>query len=265
MPFDSGLNRRHFLHVLAGGATLAAGMRPSAAGEARIERLIAEAKGLPTVAQRIDFISGALRGTRYGAYTLIGGPRRPERFVVRDDAFDCVTYCETVLAAALAHDRGEYERSLRTIRYHNGVVTWRERNHYFFEWCQHNVENKTCRWVDMDGAVDLKKSVYWHRALGRRQFAMRVIPRATFLASRQLLAAGDIVGFVTLRPNLDYFHVGFVAFGADGELLLRHAARSRNRVIDERMDRFAAMNRVRYVTLVRPEDAKVVASVPRAG
>ena len=54
------------------------------------------------ISQRIDFISGALRGTRYQGYTLIGGPQRPEQFVVRDDAFDCVTFCETVLAAAIA-------------------------------------------------------------------------------------------------------------------------------------------------------------------
>ena len=37
--------------------------------------------------------------------------------------------------------------------------------------------------------------------------------------------SGDIVGFVTRRPNLDYFHIGFVAFGDDGDLLLRHASR----------------------------------------
>ena len=258
------LSRRQFLYVLTGGAALMAGVRPAAAGHARIERLIAQARDLPTVPQRIDFISAALRGTRYRDYTLIGGPRRPEKFVVRDDAFDCVTYCETVLAAALARDANEYEQSLRAIRYHNGVVSWRERNHYFFEWCQRNVENRTCRWLDMDGAVELKKTVYWHRALGRRNFAMRVIPRATFMANRQQLASGDIVGFVTQRPNLDYFHVGFVAFGPKDELLLRHAARSRYRVIDERMDRFVAFNRVRYVTVLRPEDGKA-AQATRAG
>jgi len=254
MPSDSGLSRRHILQILAGGAALAAGSRPVLAGDARIGRLIGEAKALPGIAQRIDFISRALRGTRYQEYTLIGGPRRAEQFVVRDDAFDCVTFCETVLAAATAHDIGEFESSLRAIRYHNGVVAWRERNHYFFEWGQHNVENKTCRAVPMDGAVDLIKTVYWHRELGRRRFAMRVIPRATFLANQRLLANGDIVGFVTQRPNLDYFHVGFVAFGGNGELLLRHASQSRHRVLDERMDHFLAQYRVRYVTLLRPQE-----------
>ncbi len=252
------LSRRELLRLLAGSAALAAGVRPGTAGEARIGRLIDAAKDLPTVAQRIDFISGALRGTRYQGYTLIGGPRRPEQFVVRDDAFDCVTFCETVLAAALAHDLEEFETGLREIRYRHGIVNWFERNHYFFEWGQHNVENKTCRWLAFAGAVELHKTVYWHRALGRRRFTMRVIPRAAFLANKSQLAAGDIVGFITRRPNLDYFHVGFIAFRGDGELLLRHASRSRRRVRDENMERFLGANRVRYVTLLRPvEPAKV--------
>ena len=252
VKIEAMISRRHMLHILAGSAALATGIEPAAAGEARIGRLIVDAKALPTVAQRIDFISGALLGTPYQGYTLIGGPRRPEQFVVRDDAFDCVTFCETVLAAALARDLGEFETRLREIRYRHGIVNWFERNHYFFEWGQYNVENKTCRWIAFAGAVELQKTVYWHWALGRRRFTISVIPRATFLANKPGLAAGDIVGFITRRPNLDYFHVGFIAFNGGGELLLRHASRSRGRVLDEGMERFLNANRVRYVTLLRP-------------
>ena len=236
-----------------------AGGRPSLSGEARIAALIGAALVLPSVAQRIDFIAAALRGTSYRSYTLIGGPRRAEKFVVRDDGFDCVTFCETVLAAATARDLGEFETNLKAIRYHNGVVAWRERNHYFFDWSQHNIDNKACRAIAMDGSVELQKSIFWHRELGRRRFSMTVIPRATLLANKDKLAAGDIIGFVTARQNLDYFHVGFVAFGKDGELLLRHASLSRHRVLDERMDRFCAVNRVHYVTLLRAEEPAVAA------
>ncbi len=260
---DSALNRRTFL-ALAGGACLAGA--PSAyAGEARIDRLIGEARAYGQISQRIDFISRALRGTNYRGYTLIGGPHRAEKFVVRDDAFDCVTFCETVLAAAIAREPGEFEPALRTIRYHNGDVAWRERNHYFFEWSQHNVENKTCRPIVMDGSVELDKTVFWHKELGKRRFAMTVIPRDTFLANRKMLANGDIVGFVTQRPNLDYFHIGFVAFGGRDELLLRHASQSHHRVLDERMDTFAAANHVRYVTLLRPEEPAGAVAVKKDG
>jgi hypothetical protein len=259
MPFDLTVSRRSLLQAIAGGAALATGLRPGFAAQSRIGRLIDEARGKSPISQRIDYISGALRGTRYQGYTLIGGPQRAEQFVVRDDAFDCVTFCETVLAAAIASDRGEFDAALRTIRYHDGIVTWRERNHYFFEWSRHNIENKICRAIVMDGSIEIEKSVYWHRSLGRRRFSMTVIPRAVFLANRQALANGDIVGFITQRPNLDYFHVGFIAFDGRGELLLRHASQSRHRVLDERMDRFVAVNRVRYVTLLRPQEPRAVA------
>jgi hypothetical protein len=249
-------SRRGVLLSLVAGAAVIAGLRPAAADKTQhIEALIRAARDLDRVSQRIAYISAQLRGTRYLAYSLIGGPKRPERFVVRDDGFDCVTYCETVLAAARVRNLDEFEAALRNIRYHDGVVEWRERNHYFFEWGEHNIENGFCDYLHMDGEVEITKSVYWHRELGKRQFRMTVIPRKIFLANRDKLVDGDIVGFVTRRQNLDYFHIGFIIFGSKGELLLRHAARSRRRVLDERMDRFCAINRVSYVTLLRPRES----------
>ena len=251
-------DRRDILCFLGGGALLAAGLDHARAAETRIGRLIIEAQSKGSIAEKIDFISGALRGTRYLGYTLIGGPQRPEQFVVRDDGFDCVTFCETVLAAARAGSHDRFNSILKAIRYHDGVVSWRERNHYFFEWSEHNIQNRMFRPLTMDGSVKIEKAVYWHRALGPRHFSMTVIPHTVFLANRHMLANGDIVGFVTRRPYLDYFHVGFVAFGRNGEFLLRHASLSHGRVIDEHMERFVAANRVGYVTLLRPEDPKTV-------
>ena len=256
MASDPGVNRRSAICLLAGAVM--GGAYPAGAAENRIGLLIEEARGKGKVSQRIDFISGALRGTPYVGYTLIGGPSRPEKFVVREDAFDCVTFCETVLAAAIASDRSQFDAVLRNVRYHNGTVAWRERNHYFFEWCQRNVENNTCRWVRLDGAVDIKKTVNSQPGLGKRQFAMSVIPTAAFLASSKL-ERGDIVGFVSRRPDLDYFHTGFITFDKIGVLLLRHASQSRHRVLDERMDRFVSANGVRYVTLVRPQEPRAIA------
>jgi hypothetical protein len=82
---------------------------------------------------------------------------------------------------------------------------------------------------------------------------MSATPSAALLANKEALAPGDIIGFVTRRPNLDYFHTGLIAFDDKGTLLLRHASLSKHRVLDERMDRFVVQNHVRYVTLLRPE------------
>ncbi len=251
---DSVSTRRDLLRLIAGSAGLMVGAHPVLADERRIGKLITQARKYPIISQRIGFISGALRGTHYRADTLIGGPHRPEKFVVRDDAFDCVTFCETVLAAAMVRAPGEFDTVLRDIRYHNGVVEWRERNHYFFQWCQHNVDNGLCRWVTMDGAVELHKRVDTQVGLSPRRFDMHVIPQTILLANKPLLQTGDVIGFVSRRPNLDYFHAGLVAFAPDGALLLRHAAESRGRVLDQRLDHFLARWRVRYVTLLRPQD-----------
>src|SRR3954469_5828283 len=124
-------NRRNLLRLAPGLPLLGFAAPAFAARAAVIERLIAEAKSLPYISQRMDYISGKLLGIRYQANTLVGTPDSPERFVVRDDAFDCVTYCEVVLAAAMARDMGEFETSLRRIRYDHGRVQYDQRNHYW--------------------------------------------------------------------------------------------------------------------------------------
>jgi hypothetical protein len=85
---------------------------------------------------------------------------------------------------------------------------------------------------------------------------MRVIPRAVFLANKGALMDGDIVGFVSRQPELDYFHTGFVTLARDKALLLRHASETHRRVVDEAMERFLAQYGVRYVTVLRPQEPK---------
>jgi len=254
---DSMKSRRDLLRLITGGAALALA-KPALAGERRIDRLILQARVYPTVSERMNFISAALRGSRYRGHTLIGGPHRSEKFVVRDDVFDCVTYLETVLAAAEARAPAQYEDLLRKIRYHNGVVAWRERNHYFFDWCQRNVDNGLCRWLAMPGQIDIRKTCTSQRGLGPRRFVMSVIPRAVFLKNKPLLRTGDIIGFVSHRADLDYFHAGMIAFDNKGVVLLRHASERGHRVLDEPVTRFLARWRVSYVTLVRPLGRKTV-------
>jgi hypothetical protein len=255
------LTRRHMLRLLAGGAALAVGGPAAKAEPARIARLIEAAQALPTIGQRIDFISRALLGTHYRGYTLIGGPRKAERFVTRDDVFDCVTYCEAVLAAARVHKGDAYEATLRQIRYHDGAVAWRERNHYFAQWCANNIANEICAPVAMPGSESIAKTLNYMPALGARRMALAAIPRASLLANKQLLATGDIIGFLSERARLDYFHVGFVVVAPDGDLWLRHAARSRGRVLDEPLGRFLSVNRVKAVTVLRAREPKAVTAV----
>jgi len=244
--------RRQFLQLLAVPPLLAAGVSDAWAAKAiLIERLIGEARALPSVSERMDFISRKLLGIRYQADTLIGSPKQPERFVVRDDAFDCVTFCEVVLAAAIARDRAEFETSLRRIRYDHGNVQYNQRNHYFADWCKRNIDNGICRPVKIEPSIVIDKTLTWHREFGRHPVSFVAIAKETLLANANLLAPGDIIGFASRRVGLDYYHTGLVAFGRTGELLLRNASQSRGRVVEDKMAAFVGVNPVKYVTLLR--------------
>jgi hypothetical protein len=254
--------RRQFLRLLAGSPLLAAGgdfalaakidgAKSGGAKTALIERLIGQAKGLPNVSERIDFISRKLLGIRYQANTLIGGPKHPEKFVVRDDAFDCVTFCEVVLAAAIARDMAEFETSLRRIRYDHGNVQYDQRNHYFADWCKRNIDNGICRPVAIEPSIVIDKTLTWHREFGKHPVSISAIAKETLLENAKLLAPGDIIGFTSRRAGLDYYHTGLVAFGKTGELLLRNASQSRGSVVEDKMAAFVSVNPVKYVTLLR--------------
>lgn len=253
---DSSLNRRAFLTGAACAALAAWAPRAVDASERLIAGLITQSQKYPSVSQRIDVISHALLGHRYQADTLIGGPRKAEVFVARDDRFDCVTFCETVLAAARAHDLPSFEAELRAIRYRGGVVEWRTRNHDFAAWCDRNVAGGLCRPVAVGEATEIKKTLTIPSALGRRDYVIAGIPSKSLLAGKSELKRGDIIGFVSRRSWLDYFHTGFVTFGGKGELMLRNASQSRGRVIDQSMKGFLAANGVRFVTVLRPQDVE---------
>ena len=259
---DRVTTRRKILRLIVCSPLLAGGSRTAfAAKAAAVERLIEQARALPTVSQRIDFISGKLIGVRYQAETLIGSPKQPERFVVRDDAFDCVTFCEVVLAAAIARDFGEFETLLRRIRYDRGNVQYDQRNHYFADWCKRNIENGICKPVAIEPSVVIDKTVTWHREFGRHPVSIVAVSKETLLQKSRLLAPGDIIGFTSRRSDLDFFHTGIVAFGKGGELLLRNASQSRGRVMDDKMTTFVTVNPVTYVTLLRAaENTPVVES-----
>jgi len=250
-PMQSVIHRRGLLRLAAGLPMLAVAGPAFAARTALIERLIAESRPLPRVSQRMDYISGKLLGIRYQANTLIGSPDYPEKFVVRDDAFDCVTYCEVVLAAAIAQSMSEFETALRRVRYDHGRVQYDQRNHYWADWCQRNVANGICRPVMIEPSVTFDKMLTWHGEFGRHPVSITAVTKATMMDNARLLAPGDIIGFTSGRAGLDYYHTGLVAFGRNGELLLRNASQHRGRVVEERMVEFAAINPVHYVTLLR--------------
>ena len=112
---------------------------------------LGHAAGLPTrkwyersrdlsTAGRVEEVSRGLLSVPYGGDPLGEGPgaRYDQDPLLRDDAFDCTTYVETVLAGALASSAEEVEALLTRIRYHAGRVDYRLRNHFTsLDWIPH--------------------------------------------------------------------------------------------------------------------------------
>src|SRR5689334_5681087 len=170
------------LQLLAGAPFFAAGLHADAR-EPGMARLIKHARERETVSQRIDFIARSFLGTRYQAHTLIGGPRSKEQFVLRDDAFDCVTYCEAVLAGAIARGVSEYPDILRLIRYANNEVRWSERNHDFAQWNRNALDKKICRPVTIPPETTIEKALS-DGGLGKRRYRFAAVSTPVMLANR---------------------------------------------------------------------------------
>jgi hypothetical protein len=247
----SALSRRALLTAAAGGAAYLA--RPGFALEPRLPRLIEQARAFGAIGERMAFLSRALLGAGYIVDPLGGGPYRHERLVTREDGYDCVTFCETVLAAARARTPDEFAPELRKIRYRNGEVDWFARNHYFADWMSNNAANGICQTLALPGAVHVRKILNSMPSLPVATVDFIANPTARVFAHADLLAEGDIVAFVSQRAGLDVFHSGMIVRGAGG-LLLRHASKSQGRVLDQPLARFCAFNGVRAITVSRPQE-----------
>ena len=208
------------------------------------------------VALRMESISRQFLGRPYVTNPLIGSADTPEIFVAGFDGirsgFDCVTYVETVVARAYAHNSKDYASFLRRLRYESGRVDWKHRNHYMTNWIRNNAR---------DGLV---KQVHFGRAATTKQRLLNVVPglppkkqRFSCLPKRQFgkaaagVQSGDLIFFASTRPHLDVYHCGVVI--RDGErLLMRHATRSQGGVVEQELSTFLKANRMAGVILARP-------------
>ncbi|MFC1889276.1 N-acetylmuramoyl-L-alanine amidase-like domain-containing protein, partial [Thermodesulfobacteriota bacterium] len=96
-----------------------------------------------------------------------------------------------------------------------------------------------------------------HRTLSEMQdlppkvVSFSFLPRRGVNDFRPRIESGDLVFFVSTRETLDVFHTGILVWGGTG-LVLRHASRSRGRVIEEELAAFLAENHMAGVIVVRP-------------
>jgi hypothetical protein len=198
-----------------------------------VARLLSSVAAVADLPGRLEVVSEALLGRPYVVGSLVGGPAEPERLVTRLDAFDCVTFCDSVIALATAGAAPALAARVQALRYHRGALGWASRNHYTHSWLERNVAAGLLEpllpqlWCDA-GPPRTLDILEGYPAL---TWQPRYLPWSCRGALEDAALPGDWVGFISHRPRLDTFHVGLLV--RDGELWVRHASRSRGRVIQE--------------------------------
>ncbi|HWC76665.1 MAG TPA: N-acetylmuramoyl-L-alanine amidase-like domain-containing protein [Blastocatellia bacterium] len=215
-----------------------------------------------SLSNRIDFLSAAFLGRPYLENSLIGGPETPEVFTVTLDGFDCVTYLETVLALAVSKTSGDFLTTIRQLRYENGEVGWKRRNHFMIDWARKNEELGFIQDLTTGpGSIRRSRTLGIIDGLPRRKVSFKCFPRSDLSQLYRRCETGDVILFVSTRKLLDVFHVGLMVRHAKGNgPLLRHATRKAGSVIEQDLAEFVDQNRMSGVILLRPTDLNRQAS-----
>lgn len=219
----------------------------------RVRQLLSKARRDRSVGGRIEILSRQFLGRRYQPNPLIGSADTAEVFTASFDGCDCVTYIEIVLALALASNVNGFVERLRKIRYEHGRIQWRRRNHYSTGWIRNNarigmikpLSLPTVPTVARDRVLNLVPGLAAHRT------RVRCVPKSATPRLQRFLRSGDLVFFASTRMNLDVFHAGIIVRDAKS-ILMRHASRSRGRVVEQPLSEFLKANRMAGIIVVRP-------------
>lgn len=135
-------------------------------------------------ASRIDYFSKAFLDKPYKAGPTGEGKKAiyNQNPIYQINAFDCLTYVETIIALVISQNESDFLPNLIKIRYKNGQVSLTHRNHFTgLDWLENNekagiVKDITATITDKSGepvyliakATIDKKS--WYRKLGKSLF-----------------------------------------------------------------------------------------------
>jgi Protein of unknown function (DUF1460) len=221
----------------------------------RVERLLSTAKSCSSAGTRIEILSRHFLGHPYQTKPLIGSAETPEAFTVSLDAFDCVTYIETILALSLAANSDEFEEWLRKIRYEDGHIAWERRNHYMTGWLRSNLRAGAVRRLPLPDIRVRVKERTLNGVPGLRPIRTRFtcVPKPSIPRLAPHLETGDLIFFASTRKHLDVFHCGIIVRN-HARLLVRHASRSRGGVVEQKLNDFLKENRMAGVIIARPKE-----------
>lgn len=200
--------------------------------------------------RRIMFYSELAKGTPYVIFCLGEGPTgKYDKDPLLDVArVDCMTFCEQILALTISEDYEEFFNNLQRIRYREGVIGMKTRNHYTIaDWLPNNswlLEDATeliggehCR--PMTKTIDRSKDLatmgvsdFWDVA-PPQNMTVKYIPKEHLLEVEENLRGGEIVSLIQKKEGIFSSHMALIVKGRQGEVIFRHASRTAGKVVDE--------------------------------
>ncbi len=224
----------------------------------KVKSLLKAVNKAPNPGLRMQKIAKAFLGRPYIANQLIGGPQKTEKLVVDLDSFDCVTYIESVLALSRSKSIDGFIRELKKTRYQNGVIDWRKRLHYFYDWMKANHKRQAIKIrTKGQGSKTVLATLGFVEGLRPRTVHLDVVPKQKINQALKRIDNGSIVAFASTRSKLDFFHTGFLFYKTAEkrdikELELFHASRSKKRVVAQPFVDFLSKNRMRGIAFASP-------------
>lgn len=226
----------------------------------KLQDIIAE-KPEP-VSEQIDFLSEKFLGTPYEADTLTGDINTAEVFTVNLKGMDCFTYIDYVEALRLSETENKFDPNLKSIRYKDGKVSFKNRNHFFSDWPIRNSENIVDVTHEIGGhnAVIVQKSLNLKKDGTTFLPGIPVVPREFYYipsssVNKEIISqlrTGDYVGMYTEIDGLDVTHTGIIIKNEDG-VFLRHASskKGNQKVVDEDLSEY--IKNVPGIVVYRPK------------
>ncbi|MFZ5998117.1 MAG: N-acetylmuramoyl-L-alanine amidase-like domain-containing protein [Nitrospirota bacterium] len=212
--------------------------------EADLERLLGESSRIADTGERIAFLSKQFLDTPYREATLTGSNLTPEILVINLAGVDCFTYLDYIEALRRATSFAEFRENVVKVRYQDGVISYRTRNHFFTDWVEFNADAVD----DVTSMVGRQKTENITKYLNEKEDGTLFLPdippkkrRLSSISSENIddkiveeLKTGDYIGIYTPRAGLDVSHVG-ILIKSGSDIYLRHAssAKEYRKVVDQ--------------------------------
>ncbi len=211
----------------------------------------------PDFLQRLLIYSERAKGTPYRWFPLGEGAKgKYDRDPLIDfTRVDCLTFCEQTLAMVLSQNAGAMFTTLQRLRYRDGDIDIRNRNHFTMaDWLPNNswlVEDVTSAiggelmasmTKTIDRATALRKKGVPEKELAAipppQTMTVQYIPEENLPALKAKLQGGEIGCVVQSRPGIIVAHLGFIFRDSADRVFYRNASARPGvkRVVDEDFD-----------------------------